>query len=140
MKVDMSAEGITSRLREMEDLWLLSMQLVSAGRSLPKPAAKPAKQALKIFDSIRQVLIKDWDPIGIGDEKGLADEYDAYIAPIYRILAGTRSENDLIEQLKRIEADEIGVGPTNLESLRSVAQKLLSLSIKLDVRENTQAG
>lgn len=135
MKVDMSAEGITLRLKEMDDLWLLSMQLVSAGRSLPKPNTKPAKQALKIFDSIRQVMIKDWDPIGIGDEKGAADEYDVYIAPVYRILAGVRSENDLIEQLRRIEVEGLGIGPTNVECLRSVAQKLLSLSVKLDVSE-----
>lgn len=136
MKVDMSAEGITSRLKEMDDLWLLSMKLVNAGRSLPRPKTKPAKQALKIFDSIRQVLIRDWDPIGVGGENRLADEYDAYVAPVYRILVGDRSENDLIEELRRIEVDEIGVGPSNVESLRLVAQNLLSLSVKLDVSDS----
>jgi hypothetical protein len=136
MKVDMSSEGISVRLKEMEDLWLLSMKLVSAGRSLPKLNTKPAKKALEIFDSIRQVLISDWDPIGIGDEKGLADEYDAYVAPVYRILVGARSEKDLIEQLRQIEVDEIGVRPTKVEILRPVARKLLSLSVKLEVSDS----
>lgn len=132
MKVDMSAEGITSRLKEMDDLWLLSMNLVTAGRSLPMPKTKPAKHALKIFESIRQVLVEDWDPLDIGDEEGLDDEYDAYVTPVYRIFVGSRSENDLIEQLGRIEADEIGVTPADVESLRPVAHKLLSLSVRLD--------
>ncbi|MCC6453015.1 MAG: hypothetical protein IT171_08985 [Acidobacteria bacterium] len=96
------------------------------------PKTKPAKHALKIFESIRQVLVEDWDPLDIGDEEGLDDEYDAYVTPVYRILVGSRSENDLIEQLGRIEADEIGVTPADVESLRPVAHKLLSLSVRLD--------
>jgi hypothetical protein len=136
MKVDMSATGITARLKEMDELWVLSMKLVSAGRSLPKPNTKPAKLALEIFGSIKQVLIRDWDPIGIGDEEVCGDEYDAYVAPVYRILIDSRSENDLIEELRRIEVDEIGVMPTDVERLRFVALKLLSLSVRLDVSES----
>jgi hypothetical protein len=136
MKVDMTAEGITSRLKEMDDLWLLSMKLMKAGRSLPKTKSDTARRALRIIDSIRQVLAKDWDPIGIGDEIQAVGEYDAYIAPVYRILVGSRNENDLIDELRRIEVHEIGVMPTEAERLRSVALKLLSLSVRLDVSES----
>ena len=131
MKIDMSAESITLRLKEMDDLWLLSMKLVSAGRTLPRPNSKPAKKALKIFDSIRQVLIRDWDPIGIGDETALADEYDAYIAPVYRILVGPRTVDDLVECLQRIERDELGVGISDSDRLFSVVKKLLALDVQL---------
>jgi hypothetical protein len=131
MKVDMSAEGISSRLKEMDDLWLLSMKLVSAGRSLSKPNAKPAEQALKIIDSIRQILIRDWDPIGISNDSAVDDEYDAYIAPVYRILVGSRSEDDLISRLYQIERDEIGLPCDDPEMLRPVAKKLLELDVKL---------
>lgn len=136
MKVDMTAEGITSRLKEMDDLWLLSLKLMKAGRSLPKTKSGTARRALRIVDSIRQVFAKDWDPIGVGDEIQAVGEYDAYIAPVYRILAGSRSEKDLIEELRRIEVDEIGVMPSEVERLRPVALKLLSLSVRLDISES----
>jgi hypothetical protein len=97
--------------------------------------AKPrrtAARALEIYDSIRQVLNKDWDPICIANEAGLKDEYDAYIAPVYRILVGTRSESDLIEYLRRIEREELGIDPTDPERLLALARKLLTLSVTLD--------
>jgi hypothetical protein len=68
-----------------------------------------AKRAVEIQDSIRQILYRDWDPIGVS---GFApeDEYDNYIAPVYRVLAGSRSEQELIELLHRTERDTIGLG------------------------------
>jgi hypothetical protein len=131
MSVDMSASGITGRLREMDDLWLLSVKLMNAGKALPKAGSPIARRALEVYDSIRQVLLKDWDPIGIGMD-GAPSEYDAYIAPVYRILVGTRSESDLIDCLRRIERNEIGVEPADSDRLLPVTQKLLALSVNLE--------
>lgn len=89
------------------------------------------KLAAEIQDSIRQVLFLDWDPIGVNDNPRLADEYDSYITPIYRILASTRSEDDLIDYLFETEHDTIGCGCQSREQLRPVAQKLLALDVKL---------
>ena len=61
-------------------------------------------RAAKIQDSIRQVFRHDWNPIGFGDVLP-EDEYDSYIAPVYRILAGSRSEQEIIECLFRLESD-----------------------------------
>jgi hypothetical protein len=48
------------------------------------------KRAAEIQDAIRQVLYRDWDPIGVC---GVApeDEYDSYIGGVYRILSTSRS-------------------------------------------------
>ena len=89
------------------------------------------QRAAKIQDSIRQVLFRDWDPIGVNDNPQLVDEYDSYIAPVYRILSGSRSEDDLIECLYRTEHDQIGTGCESLEQLRPVARKLLALDVTL---------
>lgn len=132
MIVDMSTAGITGRLREMDDLWLLSVKLMNAGKALPMSGRPIARRALQIYDSIRQVLLRDWDPIGIKDEN-ISDDYDAYIAPVYRILVGTRSENDLIDCLKKIESKEIGVDQVDAERLSTVVRKLLALSVNLDI-------
>lgn len=129
MKVDMSPEAIAGRLRAMDDLWLLSLKLMNSKLARPKTSRS---RGLEIQDSIRQVLLQDWDPIDICCDPNVNDEYDAYIAPIYRILVGSRSEGALIECLRRIERDEISVGPAEPELLRPVAKKLLGLKVTLD--------
>lgn len=132
MKVDMSPEAIGARLRAMDDLWLLSVKLMNSKPTDGGRASSGNSRALAIQDSIRQVLLHDWDPIGIRCDSNVGDEYDAYIAPIYRILVGTRSESDLIECLRRIEREEIGVEPSEAESLIPVVHKLLALKVTLD--------
>ena len=86
-------------------------------------------RAAKIQDSIRQVLYQDWHPIAVPDLP--EDEYDSYIAPVYRILIGSRSEQELIECLFRLESDTIGMPCESAEQLRPVARKLLKLDVRL---------
>jgi hypothetical protein len=87
------------------------------------------KRAAEIQDSIRQILYRDWNPIGFSDLP--SDEYDSYIAPVYRILAGSRSEQELIEYLFRTERDTIGLACESPELLRPVARRLLELDVRL---------
>jgi hypothetical protein len=86
-------------------------------------------RAVEIQDSIRQVLYRDWNPIGVDSLP--EDEYDSYIGPVYRILSGSRSEQELIEFLFRTERDTIGTSCESQEQLRPVARRLLSLDVSL---------
>jgi hypothetical protein len=87
-------------------------------------------RAAEIQDSIRQILYHDWDPIGIA---GAApqDEYDAYIARVYRILVGSRSEEEIAETLFQIERDIIGMPCDSSKQLLPVARKLLQVDVRL---------
>ncbi len=85
-------------------------------------------RAAKIQDSIRQILRHDWDPIGLGDVLP-EDEYDSYIAPVYRILVGSRSEEEIAQFLYRTWPDIMGVPCELMEQLRLVARKLLALDV-----------
>ena len=87
-----------------------------------------ANRAREIQESIRQLLYRDWNPIGFDVPE---DEYDSYIAPVYRVLTGSRSEEELIELLFRIEQDIIGLPCKSPEQLRPVAEKLLELNVGL---------
>lgn len=89
------------------------------------------KRAIEIQDSIRQILFYEWDPIGVKDYSNSIDEYDSYIAPIYRILTRHGSEDELIDFLYRTENDKIGISCDAREQLRPVAQKLLALDVRL---------
>ncbi|HBR56248.1 MAG TPA: hypothetical protein DEA22_02055, partial [Blastocatellia bacterium] len=94
MKVDMSEAGVTGRLREMDELWVLSSKLMNAAQTSVRPYRRTAARALEIYDSIRQVLLREWDPIGVANEPGLENEYDGYIGPVYRMLALARKKKE----------------------------------------------
>ena len=65
------------------------------------------KRAAAIQDGIRQILYRDWDPIGVW---GTApqDEYDSYIGGVYRRLATSRSEEALVQFLAGAFEDLLG--------------------------------
>ena len=87
-----------------------------------------SRRAKDIQDSIRQILLRDWDPINVYPNQNCSDEYDSYIAPIYRILVGNRSEEDIISALSLAEAELMGKTCAALEQFRSIARKLLELN------------
>ena len=93
--------------------------------------SRQTKRAAEIQESIRQVLLIDWDPLHVDTSPDLEDEYDAYIGPIYRVLAENCSEETLIQLLYKLEKDDLGTSLTSPELLRPLARKLLMLNIKL---------
>lgn len=86
------------------------------------------KRGIRIQSEIREVLYRNWDPIGVSGEAP-NDEYDAYIGGIYRLLTSTRSVSDIAEHLQRLETEKIGVVPANLESLVPIAKLLLAIEV-----------
>lgn len=53
--------------------------------------------------SIRKILLQSWDPLGVGDNSDLADEYDAYLPLIYDLLNSSCTYSELLDHLKNIE-------------------------------------
>jgi hypothetical protein len=88
------------------------------------------KRAADIQDAIRQILYREWDPIGVC---GAApeDEYDSYIGGVYRILATSRSEEALIQFLAGAAGNLVGSQESAPDDLRSVARKLMALDVRL---------
>ena len=85
----------------------------------------------KIESAIRQIFSDDWDPIGLHGWP--PDEYDRYIGPVYRILIGSHSEDELTKYLF-IKASDIGGAqdcPEHIEMCRLVARKLLEIDVSL---------
>jgi len=95
--------------------------------------ANSEKRWREIEHSIRQVLLHDWDPIGVGEHSGASDEYDQYITPIYWMLMKTRSEDEIAKYLRNTKTKRMGLfdwfgGRQN----RKIAQKLLALDVRGD--------
>lgn len=79
---------------------------------------------------IRTVLINDWDPVGIGNNSNLSDEYDGYIGPIIKILMQKSSIESIVLYLEKIENEDIGIEHTDIKSLYNIATKLKRIGEK----------
>lgn len=83
----------------------------------------------KLISDIRSVLINDWDPIGIGNNPNLSDEYDSYIGTIISILKQKLPIEAIIAFLENIETKEMGMESVDVKHLHNVATKLKSIEI-----------
>lgn len=128
--VDMSPAAVTERLRLMDELWELSVKLTNSKVVSTQSSLTKKERALEVQGAIRKILFFDWDPTGVSELGGLDDEYDAYIAPVYRILVSTRSEDDIVKRLYQFERDSMGIPRADPTTLRAVAKKLLELDVK----------
>ena len=88
------------------------------------------QRALEIMDSIRQVLVQDWNPIGVNENRKLHDEYDSYIAPVYRLLTESASAEDIAKFLY-IAEHELGGPAKSTAHLLPIAHKLLAIEVTL---------
>ena len=84
----------------------------------------------KLISDIRSVLINDWDPVGIGDNPNLSDEYDGYIGSIINILKQKLSIEVIITFLEKIETTEMGIDKVDVDHIHDVATKLKSIDIQ----------
>lgn len=89
-------------------------------------------RAKSITDAIRDVLVRDWDPIGVMDDpEWPRDEYDSYIGEIYRYLARGESAEFIAKHLCSVEELMMGLGRLPESARLPVAQKLKGLDISL---------
>lgn len=90
-----------------------------------------SQRGREVMQTIRNALMQHWDPIGVAHVPEAADEYDSYVGSIYRILAGTRLEEELVEFLHRTETEMMGLRPRSRECLREVARHLLLFDVRV---------
>lgn len=89
------------------------------------------ERARQIQQRIRQILLRDWDPIGVQDISEAQDEYDSYVGGVYRLLASGATEAQVVDHLWRIENDTIGRPALDRVELVSLARKLRALDVEL---------
>ena len=60
-------------------------------------------------DAIRQVLMQEWDPIGVAGVPQAQDEYDSYIQQIYGMLIRREQKFKLVDFLWWAETESMGL-------------------------------
>ena len=86
-----------------------------------KYASREARQKL------REILLQEWDPIGVYGRGEADDEYDTYVGKVQAMLADGASESELVRYLILIERDWMGLDPNPARALSAV-RSLLKLS------------
>jgi hypothetical protein len=82
---------------------------------------------LTIQNRVRDVLNRDWDPIGVAEV--VADEYDMYIGQIHSLLAKSASEEEIAEYLLWVEVERMGLTGTPVDQRLLVAKNLRELHL-----------
>ena len=85
---------------------------------------------------VREVLMRDWDPIGVADIEDAADEYDAYVGRVYVMLMDERANVEAIAAyLFGIETDHMGLsrdGANLGERCANAAAALIALRAEFE--------
>ncbi len=79
---------------------------------------KAASRRIRV--QIRHVLLNIWDPIGIKDEPNAQDEYDGYTGPIFTLLSGDATDEQLGDQLLHFVNDRMGLDATREAMLPTI--------------------
>jgi hypothetical protein len=87
---------------------------------------------VEIMDAIHEILINDWDPIGVmADPEWPRDEYNVYVGQIYRFLVRGESAKAIARHLCFVESERMGLRVPEESSLMGVAHKLKAIDISV---------
>ncbi|MES2792393.1 MAG: hypothetical protein V4719_22440 [Planctomycetota bacterium] len=79
-----------------------------------------------LFEIVRSIVHKDWNPIGVADLTGEFGEYDSYIPGLCELLRRNASESELFDYLWTVETQSIGlIG--DRQATESFAKRLCEL-------------
>jgi hypothetical protein len=87
-------------------------------------------QTDSVTAAIRDVLVRDWDPIGVMDDpEWPRDEYDSYIEDLLGFLARGESAEFIARHLCFIEEKYMGLGAQTVSSRMRVVLKLQAINV-----------
>ena len=78
----------------------------------------------QLADSVRDILLCSWDPLGVHDVGAAADEYNSYALRIIEMLRADADQYTLGRHLNRLERDSMGL-PGNPARCNGAARTLL---------------
>jgi hypothetical protein len=90
-------------------------------------------RARRYHQAIHDILLREWDPIGVADEPKAHDEYDAYIHEIHGMLIRHEPRHKLVDHLWWIQTNHMGLFG-NRSLTEAVANRLIQ------VRDEIESG
>jgi hypothetical protein len=78
----------------------------------------------KLYETIDEILWKDWDPIGVNDIEDVRDEYQSYTPQIFSLVIHGADEIQIAEHLLKIATIDMGL-TENKKYCGEIAKKIL---------------
>lgn len=91
------------------------------------------KRAERYHDAAREVLLREWDPVGVRDMPEAQNEYDCYVGRLCVMIARQEPSDRIAERLWRIETTGMGL-KGDRQRAEKVADRLIAL------RDHCQTG
>ena len=80
-----------------------------------------------LLTTVREILFRERDPIGVNDKPKCRDEYDSYAPTICRWLVDGVDEDRLAAHLSRLQRESMRMSVIDDELHRRVARRLIGL-------------
>ena len=85
------------------------------------------QEASRLLPDVKDILFREWDPIGVNDNELCRDEYDGYVPGLVQALLAGADEHKLAAWLRRVQSESMGMSVIDEELHRRVARRLLGL-------------
>jgi hypothetical protein len=77
--------------------------------------------------AVREILFREWDPIGVNRVEQCVDEYDCYAPKICKLLREGAGEYKLASYLRHLQSDSMGMLHVDEELHNAIAKRLVDL-------------
>jgi hypothetical protein len=81
----------------------------------------------ELWQAVKEVLWREWDPIGISSSSAWDDEYNSYVNTIVRLLQAGADEYKMTEHLDNLRRVNMGLSSANEERDCHIARRLINL-------------
>jgi len=78
------------------------------------------------LEALKRLLLKDWDPAGVGDAEGAQDEYDHHAFNVFAMLGQGAGIEEIAAYLNWLESDHMSL-PLRAERNRTIATRAVAL-------------
>jgi hypothetical protein len=89
--------------------------------------SEAAERARALHQQIKDVLLREWDPIGVQAIPEAQDEYDSYVPTIHSMLISRKPTHEVFEYLMWLETEHMGL-TADRQRTQSIAEMLAGLS------------
>ncbi len=89
--------------------------------------SEAAERARALHQQIKDVLLTEWDPVGVQAIPEAQDEYDSYIPTIHSMLISRKPTYEVFEYLMWLETEHMGL-TADRQRTQSIAEMLAGLT------------
>ena len=93
-------------------------------------------RAKRYHEAIKQAILKEWDPIGVGGIPEAQDEYDSYVPGVYKLLITRRPKHEVFDYLWTLETQHMGL-TGDRQATEYFAERLLRIPQEIEESAST---